>query len=259
MILLKWGTVLPTVTTAQILLRRHAPNAEITADGWYGNKTTSAVWAFQKYHSLGQDGIVGRFTWEEFMTVSGLQTIDVVDATDDPELEAVDIRNAGGDPIVLSGMSNGVTVAMDQVVGRANGAGSVALLRFHGHGAPGDMGVSSGKGEGVSILSDIAVGNFSKILPALMKIKHIFCKFGSVQLHGCKVAGGVDGPILLNKLATLWGVPVTGGVMDQKGGGKTTFVFEGPTITAFPSGGDLKGWSKGVQTEFGNVSVEDEA
>lgn len=259
MILQKWGTVLPSVTTTQILLRRHHPNAEIAADGWYGNKTTSAVYAFQKHHGLGKDGIVGRFTWTKLGDVSKLQTIDVVDGTDPAliALEATDIRTAGGDPIVMSGMSNGVSVAMDLIVTRAKALGSVALLRFHGHGGHGVMGVSSGEGDGIPHLSDIANANFGKLLPSLMRIRHIFCPFGSVEMHGCDVAGGKDGPILLTKLAAVWGVPVTAGVMTQFGGGKKTFVFEGPTLTGFPGGGDLKSWSKGMESQHGNVCVPD--
>ena len=39
-------------------------------------------------------------------------------------------------------------------------------------------------------------------------------------------------------------VPVTAGLRTQYGGGSSTFRFEGPTLTAFPGGGDLKSWAR---------------
>ena len=257
MILLRTGTILPVVTTSQMLLRRHAPSADIQADGHYGPKTTKAVWDFQKFRGLSADGIVGRFTWGKQGEISQLQTIDVVDGTD-PSLIAADrpdIRNAGGDPIVLFGMSNGVQVAMNMIATRAKAAGSVALLRFHGHGNQGLQNVSAGTASGAANMSAIDTTNLPFILPFLMSIRHIFAPFASVQMHGCQVGGGKKGPILINSLANIWGVPVTGGIFDQLGGGKTTFVFEGPTISGFPGGGDLKSWSKAMQDLHGNVSM----
>jgi peptidoglycan hydrolase-like protein with peptidoglycan-binding domain len=258
MILLRYGTILPVVSTTQILLRRHQPHAEIQTDGHYGPKTTAAVQKFQKHHGLSADGIVGRFTWGKLGDVSGLQTIDVVDGTDPSliELEATDIRNAGGDPIVLHGMSNGVAVAMNMIATRAKGAGTVALLRFHGHGGPGGQNVSAGdSADGAAHMAAIDVTNLPFILPALMSIRHVFAPFGSVQMHGCQVGGGKKGPVLLQSLANIWGVPVSAGINDQLGGGRNTFIFEGPVLHGFPSGGDLKSWSKGVQATHGNVCL----
>ncbi len=101
--------MLPSVTTSQILVRRHRPGATITCDGRYGPRTKAAVASYQREHSLSNDGIIGPNTWNSFMAVSGFQTIDVVDGTD-PSLiafEASDIGQAGGTPIVVFGQSNG--------------------------------------------------------------------------------------------------------------------------------------------------------
>jgi hypothetical protein len=49
---------------------------------------------------------------------------------------------------------------------------------------------------------------------------------------------------LLNRLASIFGVPVAGGVKTQQIGGNRTFRFEGPAVTAVPFGGNLQGWSK---------------
>lgn len=264
MIYLANGTVLPSVTTLQILLRRHSPHSLNKTDGHFGPKTKKAVEDFQVFHapSLVKDGIVGRFTWTKLMGVSRLQTIDVVDG-DDPSLvnlEAADIRNAGGNPIVVYGMSNGVEVVMNEILNRAQGPGRVALLRFHGHGGRGSQNVSGGHINGAPHLAAISDDNFSQIRGKLQRISHIFAPFGSTQLLGCDVGGGAKGKSLISKLANVWGVPVTAGLHTQFGGGKQTFTFEGPTVTGFPAGlNDLKSWSKAMEDAHGNVSVVDAA
>ena len=146
MIRLSQGSVAPVVTTLQILLRRHRPHAQIKSDGQFGSKTKGAAVGFQNQHGLDPDGIVGRFTWTQAMSVSNLLTIDVVDGTDPSlvALEAADIVAAGGDPIVVFGMSGGVDFVMNQIAGRARGPESIALLRFHGHGNRGQQNLTGG-------------------------------------------------------------------------------------------------------------------
>ena len=53
------GDALPSVTTSQILLRRHRPQATITSDGIFGSRTKGAVENFQSFHHLTRDGIIG--------------------------------------------------------------------------------------------------------------------------------------------------------------------------------------------------------
>ena len=89
----------------------------------------------------------------------------------------------------------------------------------------------------------------------LLIIKKFFLPFGSVQLHGCNVGQGSRGKELLQKLAKLWEVPVTAGVNTQFSGGAKTFKFEGPTVTKYPGGGNLKAWSKIMENLHGNVSL----
>jgi hypothetical protein len=192
------------------------------------------------------------------MAVSTLQTIDVVDGTDPSlvALEAADIRAAGGDPIVVFGMSNGVEVVMTQIAARANGNGTIALLRFHGHGNRGLQNVSGGEINGAPHLAGISNENFGAVAGSLARITRFLSGFGSVQLLGCDVGGGGKGQALMSRLANLWGVPVTAGVHTQFGGGKATFVFEGPTVTGFPPGsGDLKSWSRAIEATHGNVTM----
>jgi hypothetical protein len=250
------GDALPSVTTSQILLRRHRPGATITCDGVYGAKTKAAVSGFQTAHPpLKVDGIIGPNTWNSFMKVSGFQTIDVVDGTD-PSLiatEVADIRRTGGDPIVVFGQSNGLDFVMQRIAARGKSQ-NVMLLRIHGHGGRGTQNVTGGKINGAPHMASIALATYAQSEPSLAKIRPVLARFGSVQLLGCDVGGG-GGAQLVQRLAGTWGVPVTAGLHTQFAGGTETFRFEGATVTGFPGGQVLKSWSKAMQDQFGNVSM----
>jgi hypothetical protein len=249
------GDALPSVTTSQILMRRHRPQATITADGIFGSRTKGAVENFQSFHHLTRDGIIGNNSWNEFMAVSRFQTIDVVDGTDPSlvTLEASDIRAAGGDPIVVFGQSNGIEFVTNQVVARGR-RGNVMLLRFHGHGNRGLQNVTGGDINGAPHLAAISLSNYGQIEPTIARIRPVMLPFGSVQLLGCDVGGG-RGSQLVSRLAGTWGVPVTAGLHTQFGGGNQTFRFEGPTVTGFPGFANLHAWSLAMQAQFGNQSM----
>ena len=251
------GDALPSVTTSQILLRRHRPGATITCDGAYGPKTKEAVRAYQGQHSpLKGDGIIGPNTWNSFMSVSGFQTIDVVDGTD-PSLiafEAADIHRAGGDPIVVFGQSNGLAFVMQQIAARGR-RGNVMLLRIHGHGGRGLQNVTGGQINGAPHMASISLQNYAASEPDLIRVRPVLLPFGSVQLLGCDVGGGGNGAQLVQRLARTWGVPVTAGLHTQFGGGNATFRFEGPTVTGFPGGFNLKSWSRAMEGQFGNITM----
>jgi hypothetical protein len=248
------GDVLPSVTTSQILLRRHRPQAGIKADGHFGPRTKGAVENFQSFHHLTRDGIIGNASWNQFMTASGFQTIDVVDGTDPSlvTLEAADVRAAGGDPIVVFGMSNGIEFVTQQILARGR-AQNVMLLRFHGHGNRGLQNVTGGEINGAPHLAAISLSNFAQIEGTIGRIRTVMLPFGSIQLLGCDVGGG-RGSQLVGRLAVTWGVPVTAGLHTQFGGGNRTFRFEGPTVTGFPFG-NLRSWSQQMEDQFGNVSM----
>lgn len=256
---LKQGDTLPSVVTSQLLLRRHRPNSVIKSDGIYGFRTANAVMAYQTPHQCKRDGFIGPETWGSFEKVSALQTIDVVDGTDNSliTLEATDIRSAGGDPIVLFGQSNGLNTAMRAILQRGQ-AGNVMLLRIHGHGNQGLQNITGGEINGAPHMAGISLSNYAQAEPDLLMIKKVFVKFASVQLLGCDVGGG-KGETLVQKLAKTWGVPVTAGRHTQFGGGNATFRFEGATVTGFPGGETLKSWGQAMENEFGNVSVPDAA
>ncbi len=249
------GDVLPSVTTTQILLRRHRPQSLITADGHYGPLTKTAVEGFQSFHTLVKDGIVGNNTWNALTKVSGFQTIDVVDGTD-PSLinfEVADIRKAGREPIVVFGMSNGVEFVANEIV-RRGGSRKVMLLNFHGHGGRGTQTTTGGRINGAPHLAAISIENYAQIEPTIARIRSVMLPFGSVQLLGCDVGGGSGGQ-LVQRLAQTWQVPVTAGLHTQFAGGNATFRFEGATVSAFPGTDNLKSWSHGMQAVFGNQTM----
>ena len=256
MTLLWKGDILPTVSTAQILLRRHRPQTVITTDGNFGPKTGKAVWNFQEHHVLKMDQIIGPKTWHKLEDVSRFRTVDVVDGTDPSlvQLEAADLRKAGYDPIVLYGMSNGLEVAMNEIAARG-GRGETMLLRFHGHGNNALQNVTGGEINGAPHLAAISLSNYGQIEHLLTRIKKIFVEFGAVQLLGCDVGGG-NGASLVARLAETWGVPVTAGIHTQFGGGDKTFRFEGAVVSKFPGGGTLKTWSAAMEQKYGMVSVD---
>lgn len=242
--LLRIGDRLPTVAAVQILVnRKMRQGTYIAVDGIYGPKTREAVRNFQRLTpGLAKDGIVGENTWGALTKGNRLPVIDSVDLTNPKDMgyEDAAIRRAGGSPIVNFGMCNGVKVVMQRIQSNAS-AGNVVLLRFHGHGSPGEMGLTVGTGSHVS--SEFGVTFLDSLARFVAPLAWIFSSFGSAELHGCRVGSGRDGRRLVSALAKAWGVPVTAGVRTQLGGGRSTFRFEGPTFTAFPSGLDLKSWA----------------
>lgn len=255
--LLRRGDRLPTVAVAQILVNRTMTSGTyIDVDGRFGRNTREAVRNFQRsQRTLGVDGVIGQNTWAALTKKDTIKIIDSVDVTNpsDQGVEDNDIRVAGGNPIVNYGMSNGVRAIVQKIQGRANGA-DVGLLRFHGHGLPGYMGLSSGTGFDIS--SGLNVDQLNAIARSVTPLGAIFTKLGSAELHGCRVGAGLDGKKLITALARAWKVPVTAGVRSQYSGGMNTFHFEGRTITAFPNGGNLKSWVRSLPApEIHGMSV----
>jgi len=244
-VFLREGNQLPAVGVMQKLLNR--TGATLTPDGIFGLRTKAAVQQFQKPRGLGVDGIVGQNTWPRL--VGGANNLNIIDCIDvfDPSLlnlEARDIRRTGGNPILIGGMSNGVEQAVSDIC-RATSLGSVFVLRFHGHGSPGSAGVSDGQG-GIAgeHRSSIHTGNLPQLRPILGRLRFIFGPYGCVQFMHCSTGRGTSGRLLLSGIANELGVPVTAAVLDQFGGGLTTFRFEGPTFTAIPGGGSLREWCR---------------
>jgi hypothetical protein len=230
--------------------------SSLTADGVYGPRTKAAVQTFQRPRGLVADGAVGQNTWARVtqMTTS-LKVVDCVDVFDPSlyQLEARDIRNAGGDPVLIGGMCNGVEQAVTNIISSAGS--DVFLLRFHGHGAPGVAGVSDGHGDiPGEENSSIHMGNWAYLQPIIARLSRIFGPYGCIQFMHCETGRGPSGRTMLQNIANTVGVPATGGIQTQYGGGSRTFRFEGPTHTAFPGGGNLTSWSA-ARPDFVGMSV----
>jgi len=254
---LKQGNRLPTVAAVQILLNRSLQRGEtIAVDGDFGRKTREAVINFQQSHRLKDDGIIGQNTWAALTRGQGLQVIDTIDVANTADIgyEDQDIRDAGGNPIVNHGMSSGLQVVLNQILTRGR-RGRVVLLRFHGHGSPGSMGVSDGTMSDV-YSSDIRTNYFKypKFQKFITRLAPMFCPFGSVEFHGCRVGAGASGKRFVQEFSRYLKVPVTAGKQTQYGGGRSTFRFEGATRSAFPGGKTLKEWSTSL-AEAGQMSV----
>lgn len=247
MITLRRGNRLPTVAVLQSYLNQHGFSDEyILVDGIFGRQTQAAVAAFERGRHMSVNGVVRGEDWHRIVG-RDWQVIDSVDLTDfaDPRREIRDDEDLApyGETIVRNyGMTNG-TPAMIQQVSQRSRPGRVVLLRMHGHGSPGNMVVSSGvNGNAASSFNSRYGPGFYRALRD--NLRHVFCPFGSVEMHGCRVAAGGSGRALLRGMADALGVPVSAAVRSQLGGGNSTFRFEGPTVTICPGGVSLADWSR---------------
>ena len=243
--LLKQGDRLPSVAALQILLNQALDRGEaLVIDGLYGPRTKARVKTFQEQHQprLTADGIVGQQTWPALTAGQDFQILDAVDVTKagDELLEVADLRAAGGQPITSQGMCNGIRSSLFRIRSRAR-HGKLALLRFHGHGHPGSMGVAVGTGGYAS--SELDVRYIDSVVRVLLPLRTLFAPLGSVEMHGCRVGAGRQGRQLLRGMAYALQTPVTAGLGIQYGGGGKTFHFEGPTLTVCPDGISLTDWA----------------
>ena len=257
--LLRRGDHLPTVAVLQVLLDRQIAGKKLAVDGIFGERTKKAVIDFQKPRGLKPDGIVGKVTWPRLITATNFKVVDAVDITDPDVLntEGTDIKDVGGRPIFTGAMCNGIGEVVQRILMRTSTDGSLVLLRFFGHGDSAVMGISDGKGyiqgrggrrtylEDTSMTA-ITNRNFPDAAKTLGRLRFSFGAYSSVELHGCKVARGVGGRNLLQRLSGLWGVPVSAGTQTQLGGCISTFRFEGPVYTALPAGYTLRSWSRAL-------------
>ncbi len=226
------------VAVVQMLLNQRDGEPFLDVDGWYGRNTRRAVINFQQSHGLPPRGVINAATWAR-LKQSHQRILDSVDATDPGILDHEDIRLVGGTPIVNYGMSGGSPVVVDRVVAQATN-NSLVLLRFHGHGSPGHMIVSSGV---LDTGSALAQEYGPKFFSYLRRLGPLFLDYGSIELNGCRVGQGRAGRLLLQGMANAIGVPVTAGIQSQYGGGSSTFRFEGPTRTICPYGQSLRSWA----------------
>lgn len=258
MILLKMGNTGPSVVVLQVLLSA-VGRQTIKVDGIFGEKTRRAVRDFQSTHGLAPDGDVGKLTWPELSRLAKVAIADVVDAEDPNKWnwQIPAIRSAGGVPIILRGMSNGVAAVRAQLMG-AYPASSIVVLRFHSHGAPGDMNVSAGRGgDSAADLSGISHDNLPLVGAQLRILGRYMASFGCVEFHGCNVGQGASGRRLLEGVANAMERPASAGTRSQYPGGPdsyATFRFEGPVVTRYPGGISMSQWAERHQvTQSGPI------
>lgn len=246
--LMKRGDRLPAVGVLQKLLNARVTH-DLVEDGIYGPRTEEAVRSFQRQRQLGVDGIVGQNTWPRLKANEpSLKVLDCIDVFDESllDLEASDVRNAGGSPVLIGGMSNGLEQAIREIR-QAAGGGGVFLLRFHGHGRSGSAGVAMGTGRLGPQRNRFSVAAASHGREIIARLKSIFGPYGCIQFMHCSTARGREGQELLRRVADAVRVPVTAALNGQYGGGTTTFRLEGATRTAVPGHDSIKLWCRSLQ------------
>src|ERR1044072_3543905 len=164
--------------------------------------------------------------------------IDYLDISD-PNLETYEVANiqaAGGTPVTLNmSRANSISLVIDAIIGRAGSSGVITLLRIHGHGAAGLMGVAdSANGNVAWFFNAFTVSNIICEPNEFYRLRPYFAAGARVELHGCNVGSGKRGMKLLLWLARIWSVQVSAGIGTQYG--STTFNFDGPYRTAYPNG-----------------------
>jgi hypothetical protein len=248
----------PRVVALQLLLNRfRILNANLKVDGQYGGKTAKAVQDFRGRVMLtsGRGDVVDGPVWLRLIAGTGLQVLDIVDVTDPTIVEAVvpDLSQFTV-PILIGAMSNGVGQAITEIKSRARGSGSLLLIRFHGHGAPGLAAISHGTSRlnpGINpiLAQTVFTIEVVKLLrPLLQGVAPLMNNMGFVEFHSCRVAQGHNGASMIRDLAAIWQAPVSAGLSRQKGGGNLNFVLQQPSFTSFPAGANLKTWAAGRQT-----------
>jgi hypothetical protein len=241
--LLRPGDQLPMVGVLQLLLKR--TGASLVVDGNFGPITVAAVKSLQRQHGLSQDGVVGEKTWTKLTIGLSLPILDAVDVWD-PTFQREDasfIRKVGGSPLLIGGACNGVQQMISDI---RRSATNVFLLRFHGHGGPGVASVSTGHGELDPKMQERSdIWDDPQIMGMICGLRSVFGPYGCVEFIECETGRGPKGRLLLSRLASQLGVPVTAAVNDQPFGRGPTFRLYGPTVTVTPRGG-LRDWCRSL-------------
>lgn len=246
--IVEYGNSLPIVAVTQVLLKR--AGCDVKPDGQFGPKTREAVRKFQREHRpLGVDGVVSTQTWPKLVDREpGFIVLDCIDVDDGFMGEVEHSRRNGGNPLVIGGMCNGVEQAISMICAAAP-AGSVGLLRFHGHGNPGGAGIGAGKWEFGPQGNTVRGGDLTQRM--FSRMRPLFSPYGCIQFMHCSTGRGPSGTQTLQVVANATGVPASAALNTQLGGGTTTFRFEGPTKTAVPGSGDLKSWAAKLPALYG--------
>ena len=249
----------PRVTLLQILLR---DEYKLKIDGSLGPKTMAAVRRFQAAtrEFAPSTGLPTPTTWKNLLKGTNLTVVSSIDAGD-KDLAADDkatLEAWGDKPILLGAMCNGLGQLISEVKSRSQGL-SLAALRLDGHGNFGKwMTLSVGEVADLSTenpaeyrlikkeyFSYIDPTHFAKLAPMLSQLASKFAPFGFMEHHGCSLGKKPATVKMMGKLANLLNVPISVGVTTQSFG--VVADFEGPVVTVFPHGLNLRTWSHKFQ------------
>ena len=257
----------PHVVLLQAILRLHGYN--LTISGHWQDKTDEAVTNFRKTMGLpsAKHGFANGPVFARLLGGKRIKVIDAIDASAGAVFTfgVESIKSEGIKPVVNEKrIGHGVEDAMSRIRKRATGH-KIGALRFSGHGnrgrwislAVGDPVHAEGPShvaEHSAMVADwpsrIDYNHLEKMKPILRTLAPSFAPFGFVEAHCCRI--GQQGP-LLEALADVWGVPVSGGMEDQQIGSAredqwgnkilTTFSLIGPVNTAYPGNMNLAQWA----------------
>ncbi len=240
---LRVGDHLPAVASVQWMLNQTRRVPPVVVDAIFGAQTGASVAEFQRQEGLPDTGIVDTATWNPLANATSRVTVDSIDGAelDDWLSEAYYLGSGGGVLLGNFGMSMGVPVVLQRIATSAS-PGSVAVLRFSGHGSPGHMTLTLGRARARYVDSMLAGEVMPRQVVAMLgSLRPIFGPCGSIELHGCSTGRGPKGRLLLRKMADACGVPVTAALITQYGGHMADR-FEGPTATVCPGGASMPSW-----------------
>ena len=255
MLLVKKGDHGPRVVMVQGLLR--ATGNPVVIDGSFGPMTEAAVIRYKAtLPGATPGGQIDLETWRVIERTTGYRIINVVDAEDAAQRQRVmsGLTRAGAEAIIMYGMSNAVTQAIGEVIDRAGGSGTLAMIRFYSHGGPGAQGVAMGHdGSMLPHLAGISLQHFEMMRAQFQRLNDVLTVWGCVDLMGCSVGSGQAGRSLLHKIADSAGRPAEAGIQVQysQDVGYTVFNFEGPIREAYPGHRSRAGWGRHVQHLMG--------
>jgi len=256
----------PHIVLLQAVLRLHGYN--LTISGVWQQKTEDAVAHFRMEMGLpAKHGPVNGPIFAQMLAGKRIKVIDAIDAQagDVYTVGVKEMRVGGNKPIVnTKRVGHGVEDAMSRIRKRAAGH-QIGALRFTGHGNKGSW-ISVAVGDPVHSQmagrwteydameadwpSYIDYTHIDKMRPILSTLASSFAPFGFVEAHSCMIGKQTR---LLEALANIWGVPVSGGMDNQCVGGAshdawgnkvlTTFTLTGPVNTAYPRNMNLAQWA----------------
>lgn len=267
------------IILVQALLRYKMYDVRIT--GNWDEQTAEAVVKFRTRTGMKADGPVEPNVFFNLVNTTHFKLIKSVDASAGEVATVVKAESikAGISPLMNQRKrGQGVKLAVEQIKKRCVGH-RIALLSMHGHGDGGYQ-ISIALGDPHSLRSQgrwseyydlesdyasyIDEEHFSTNRNVLESLKPYFAPFGSVEVNSCKIA--LNSPNLLQKLANLWEVPVTGGIDNQSNGGNyknyygetinATFNFEGQWWTFCPHNLSFKKWAEKVEKSVPTIEKQ---